>query len=292
MAQLFTSIHAGQLVANKTNLVTASLSDTVETVLGKLLLHNIISLPLLNESGQFVGIISLHDIVLDMVWRPEERAHTAANLTRQVRDVFALREEAKHLWMFQATDNLGTIIDTFSSGVHRALVPQKDDTTKHTRYVMLSQSDVVKFLAQNLDQFKDLTNKTLTQLKIGEKKTETITPDMRTFDAFKLLGDEYVTALPIVDKESGKLLANLSASDLRGLTVPKLKFLDESVETFLTAQRGGIRTPVSLKPTATLGQVIQTVVENSIHRVWLIDEKEKPIGVVTLTDIINAFKAK
>lgn len=49
MAQLLTSIHAGQLVANKTSLVTASLSDTVETVLGKLLLHNIISLPLLNE---------------------------------------------------------------------------------------------------------------------------------------------------------------------------------------------------------------------------------------------------
>jgi len=45
-----------------------------------------------------------------MVWRPEERSHTAQNLTRQVRDVFALREEAKHLWIFQATDSLTTII--------------------------------------------------------------------------------------------------------------------------------------------------------------------------------------
>jgi len=46
---LLSSIHAGQLVANKTGLVTATLSDTVENVLGKLLVHNIISLPLLNE---------------------------------------------------------------------------------------------------------------------------------------------------------------------------------------------------------------------------------------------------
>jgi len=49
MSSLFTTIHAGQLVANKTALVTATLSDTVENVLGKLLVHNIISLPLLNE---------------------------------------------------------------------------------------------------------------------------------------------------------------------------------------------------------------------------------------------------
>jgi len=62
------------------------------------------------QSGQFIGIISLQDLVLDMVWRPEERSHTAQNLTRQVRDVFALREEAKHLWIFQATDSLATVI--------------------------------------------------------------------------------------------------------------------------------------------------------------------------------------
>jgi hypothetical protein len=30
---------------------------------------------------------------------------------------------------------------------------------------------------------------------------ETITADLKTFDAFKLLGDEYVSALPIVEKE-------------------------------------------------------------------------------------------
>lgn len=115
---------------------------------------------------------------------------------------------------------------------------------------------------------------------------------MRTFDAFRLLGDEYVTALPIVDKESGKLLANMSASDLRGLTVPKLRFLNETVETFLTAQMGGIRAPVSVKSSATLAQVIQLVVENNIHRVWLTDDKEKPVGVVTLTDIISVFKGQ
>jgi len=125
---------------------------------------------------------------------------------------------------------------------------------------------------------------------LGEKKTETITPDIRTFDAFRLLGDEYVTALPVVDKESGKLLANLSASDLRGLTVPKLRFLNDSVETFLTAQTGGVRAPVAVKNTATLGQVIQLVVENGIHRVWLTDDKDKPAGVVTLSDILGVFK--
>ena len=107
---LIRTTHAGQLVADKTNLVTAQLTDTVENVLGKMLLHNIISIPLLNEAGQFVGIISLQDIVLDMVWRPEERSHTAQNLSRQIRDVFALREEAKHLWIFDENELLSVII--------------------------------------------------------------------------------------------------------------------------------------------------------------------------------------
>jgi CBS domain-containing protein len=277
-------------VASKTNLVTAQLSDTVETVLAKLNFHNIISLPLLNEAAQFVGIVSLQDIVLDMVWRPEERAQTAHVLSRQIRDVFVLREEAKHLWVFQATDTLATIIETFSNGVHRALVTQKDDSNRHSHYVMLSQSDVVKFLSQNLTSFKDVSAKTLAQLKIGEKRTETITADIRTFDAFKILGDEYVTGLPIVEKETGRLLANLSASDLRGLNVQKLMFLNESVESFLTAQKGGIRAPITCKSSTPFDQVIQTLVENNVHRVWLVDDKEKPIGVVTLTDILNVFK--
>jgi CBS domain-containing protein len=85
-------------------------------------------------------------------------------------------------------------------------------------------------------------------------------------------------------------LGNLSASDLRGLNVQKLKFLNESIETFLQAQLGGIRAPVSVKSSATLGQVIQNLVENRVHRVWLIDDKEKPIGVVTHTDLMNVFK--
>jgi len=287
---LLATIHAGQLVSNKTNLVTAQLTDTIEAVLAKLLKHNIISVPLLNESAQFVGIISLQDIVLDMVWRPEDRAQAAQNLTRQVRDVFVLREEAKHLWIFQSTDTLATIIETFSNGVHRALVTQKDDNSKHERYVMLSQSDVVKFLSQNISSFKELAGKTLTQLKIGEKKTESITADVRTFDAFKILGDEYVTGLPLVEKETGRLLGNLSASDLRGLTVQKLLFLNESVETFLTAQGGSVRAPICTKSSSTFGQVIQSLMDNHVHRIWLVDDKEKPIGVVTLTDVLNVFK--
>jgi len=284
------STHAGQLVADKTELVTARLSDTVEAVLGKMFLHNILSVPLVNDSGQFVGIISLQDIVLDMVWRPEERTHTAANLTRQVRDVFALREEAKRLWIVNDTESLSSIIDTFSNGVHRALVPQKDDLTKHMHYVMLSQSDVVNYLQKHSDQFKEIVAKTLVQLRLSEKKIDTITADRRAFDCFKLLGDEYVTCLPIVEKETGRLLANFSASDLRGLTVPKLKFMNESVETFLQAQTGGIRPPVVVKPTGTLADVMKLIVDNKVHRVWVVDDKDRPVSIVTLTDILSCFK--
>jgi CBS domain-containing protein len=50
--------------------------------------------------------------------------------------------------------------------------------------------------------------------------------------------------------------------------------------------------PITVQPDDTLETVMKTVVENRIHRVYLVDASFKPIGVISLVDIIQALFGK
>jgi len=47
--------------------------------------------------------------------------------------------------------------------------------------------------------------------------------------------------------------------------------------------------PDVMTPASTLEDAMYTVVENHVHRVFVVEDK-KPVGVVSLTDIILQFK--
>jgi CBS domain-containing protein len=45
--------------------------------------------------------------------------------------------------------------------------------------------------------------------------------------------------------------------------------------------------PIVCTPDATLGEVIQRVVAEKVHRMYVVDENSHPLGVITLTDILH-----
>lgn len=47
--------------------------------------------------------------------------------------------------------------------------------------------------------------------------------------------------------------------------------------------------PITCTSDASLKDIMAIVLKQHVHRVWIIDEQKKPIGVVTLTDIIHAI---
>ena len=49
--------------------------------------------------------------------------------------------------------------------------------------------------------------------------------------------------------------------------------------------------PVTCTPTATLQGCVQMCAESKVHRVWVVDEKRCPLGVVSLTDILRVMVA-
>ena len=101
-------------------------------------------------------------------------------------------------------------------------------------------------------------------------------------------------AVAVVDKD-GRLIANLSCSDLRGLHRGNLDTLLLPVYEFLeisSKDREGGLLPDQLRnatPDTPLDVVVNMMLESHIHRVWLTNDNDEPVGVVSITDILCLF---
>ncbi len=111
---------------------------------------------------------------------------------------------------------------------------------------------------------------------------------------------------------NGKLVANLSASDLKVsehellLIIDKkvhlvpigelIKDLYQPIKNFLHI-RSNVKDkvvmanfpnpePKIVTSEDTMGRVLSIVVENKIHRVFIVDDQQRPTGVISLRDII------
>lgn len=104
--------------------------------------------------------------------------------------------------------------------------------------------------------------------------------------------------------ENQKLVGTLSASDLRGyapfflgpfssvlilffsgLTDETLSTLLQPVNQFIS--NAGQKGPIRCFPDDKLDMAINKLVESKVHRLWVTDENDKPVGVLSLTDVIR-----
>ena len=101
-------------------------------------------------------------------------------------------------------------------------------------------------------------------------------------------------AIAIVDKD-GRIISNLSASDLRGLHRGNIDSLLLPVYEFLetnSRERNGGLLPDQLrtaKPDTPLDEIVQMILDSRIHRVWITNDNDEPVGVVSITDILCLF---
>jgi len=235
-----------------------------------------------------MGLVSVLDI---MTWvalafypldDPDSEVKAQRSLEKPIGEINGIfHEETRKIWNFEQDMTLGEILEPFSKGVHRAVISLGND-----KFKIISQSDVIRFAFAKKDQFPEF-EKTLEELKLGGapedlyslKSTETALAGFRKMDM------EYYFAVPIVDAETGVLVGTLSASDIRKVSPDNINEVKKSVKEFLTTYKE----PVVAKKSDTLDSVVQKILTSSIHRVWLVNDENKPIGVVSLSDIISRF---
>jgi len=157
---------------------------------------------------------------------------------------------------------------------------------------ILSQTAVVSWLADKLDHpfVSATTSKSLAELGFAASfdvttihKSETVLSALR---AIRDIGDG---GLAVVD-DDGRLFGNFSASDIRCIDLKDWSALLASIESFLTTHRPHALKPITLTPKDRMCGAVRLMSTQHVHKVWIVDEAQKPIGLVTTSDLLDVLR--
>ncbi|XP_060008067.1 5'-AMP-activated protein kinase subunit gamma-3 isoform X2 [Lagenorhynchus albirostris] len=113
--------------------------------------------------------------------------------------------------------------------------------------------------------------------------------------ALDIFVDRRVSALPVVNEavlksRSGQVVGLYSRFDVIHLAAQQTyNHLDVSVGEALRRRTLCLEKVVSCQPHETLGEVIDRIVQEQVHRLVLVDETQHLLGVVSLSDILQAL---
>jgi len=88
--------------------------------------------------------------------------------------------------------------------------------------------------------------------------------------------------------DSGAMIANLSISDLRGVSPENIKnLLNSSVDHFFKeTKKDLLKLPITCVETITFLDAVKLMNQNHIHRIHVVDSSRRPIGVFSTTDTL------
>jgi len=157
-------------------------------------------------------------------------------------------------------------------------------------YQLLSQSDLVRFLDKNREKLVDVINMKVDQMSLQHMGVPAISifSTEKAVDGFYKMACHNAQCVAILDQATGKLVADISPADLRGIISETFHLLHLPVTEFLN-KIAGKTPPVTCNQSTCLGDIITKVVQTHIHHLWVVDDQDKPLAVVTLTDILYSL---
>eukprot|EP00013_Stygamoeba_regulata_P028216 CAMPEP_0177652176 /NCGR_PEP_ID=MMETSP0447-20121125/12969_1 /TAXON_ID=0 /ORGANISM="Stygamoeba regulata, Strain BSH-02190019" /LENGTH=304 /DNA_ID=CAMNT_0019155361 /DNA_START=64 /DNA_END=978 /DNA_ORIENTATION=- len=288
----------GELVFDKRKLIQVDSNDKVVDVCTKMMFENIRSCPVYNsEKKEYVGVVDMMDVIIPLAFtnyfenQTVEQAQFSAYkaLSTSVGDIVGLNPEGSRLWIYEGVTPIIETLRPLALGIHRVLVTAKDDFDRHEVYRVLSQTDVVRFLLRNASCLGGLLKTRVDELGLVSGNVETITTKDIAIEGFRKMVRSQVLGLAIVDDE-GRIVGSLSSSDVRGLTPAKLKNVILPVPEYLRNVTGAPAAhPITCTAHDSLEEVMLKAIAGKVHRVFVVDASQKPIGVITLSDIIKQF---
>jgi len=158
---------------------------------------------------------------------------------------------------------------------------------------VISQSDIIRFYVDCLDSIQNVHSQTIeeTGLGLNHLALELVNENILTIEALKKMKDKAVSALGIIN-DQGVLTGNFSASDLKGAVITEAKTSTEAfgnlllpLKTFMS-RTGMAKPPITCTISTTVCMVLIQLTVSKVHRIWIVDQYSKPIGFITLTDLM------
>lgn len=285
-----------------TKVVEVDSSMKPEEAFEILLKENILAAPVYDkETKSYIGFLDVRDLVSSIV--NIHQTHTqkpSSLLTVAVKGIGQKDDEPPSLTylarrnVFKPVSLTSNLLDVANilkqRNIHRVPVVNQE-TGKCVQ--IISQSLLLKFIASSKDTIADDLKQTIEEVNIGLGDVVCVGAHEKAFTAFQLIDKTHFSGIGVIDRDQ-KLIGNTSARDIKFLVLDRCELsLEMPVLEYLAAVRQRVITasekaPVcALQKEATLGRAVGLLGATQFHRLFLIDSKGKPIGVVSVTDILN-----
>jgi CBS domain-containing protein len=258
--------------------------------------NNITSAPVINPHDQFLGIVDVMDIAGYIL-------HTLRN-SSPVSD-FPSFEKVTQKFYETHVDKLISRTSKPPSTSESSSLQQVVTLFRLSQYFkphriplidskgrlieIVSQFDLVAFAHANKESLGEMLFKTVGELKLA-KNVVMVRSDVSFSDGLSILYNNNISGMALVDEE-GVLITNFSASDLRGIRASIFSNYNWTILDFLKkgTEKHEIRNVLTCKQDSTLDEVLNLIVSNHIHRVYIVNEKNQPLGIICLYDLLSLF---
>jgi len=151
---------------------------------------------------------------------------------------------------------------------------------------VISQRKALEVVANNMDQFPDLSSKPIKSLGIGQVHPVISVNLMDTYwDAFNALQTYGIHSVPVVDGD-GKLTGGICTCDFKDMVLDASKFGNLARPIAESLSREHEQYTCRLED--TFEQVVRKFESFHIYCLYIVDDSFRPISVVALRDVLAA----
>ncbi|XP_055429462.1 5'-AMP-activated protein kinase subunit gamma-3 isoform X1 [Bubalus kerabau] len=247
-----------------------------------------------SKKQSFVGMLTITDfiLVLHRYYRsPLVQIYEIEEHKIETWREIYLQGCFKPLVSISPSDSLFEAVYTLiKNRIHRLPVL---DPVSGTVLHILTHKRLLKFLhifQRTLLPRPSFLSRTIQDLGIGTfRDLAVVLETAPILNALDIFVDRRVSALPVIN-EAGQVVGLYSRFDVIHLAAQQTyNHLDISVGEALRRRTLCLEGVLSCQPHETLGEVIDRIAREQVHRLVLVDETQHLLGVVSLSDILQAL---
>jgi len=296
-----TSQIPSELSCRNKQVLTVNDTDTLDKALNILSSNKIYSAPVFSpHAKKYVGIVGYSDLVAHVV-RLYDKQPNLTELTSQffITQVKHVVNESKRNLFHPVPEGtpLYDIVKILATGVYRVPIVDKHDSNKIIN--IITQSGVVQFLSKHINTLGPRAKQTIHELGIGLNNIVKVDHDKLAIEAFRLMQNKQISAVAVVD-ERGVLTNTLSISDIkyvgieegrkfRSLLLPVIDYIShvKQSEPLDSKWDGSTMFPaIHCYTDYTLEKAIMKIASTKVHRLFVVNQDDHPIGTISLRDIM------
>jgi len=267
--------------------------EKVGSALKKLADHHVLGGMVFEMRGRPIGFLDVLDLMTDLthsanvsdITRPlQERIDSlkssAPNFNEQTCEKLINASKRDPFVVVPASTTIFDAVKELSN-VHRIAVADVN------RWSIFTQWDVANFLVRRHNIIGTPMHQNIKDIGLPISTSVSAVDEYVTVaGATRYMRDMKVSGVAVLDRHN-KILTNFSASDLLGLTEDKFPYLLLPVFEFLNKMKGFHAPPITCRNEDTLETLLYKMVFYGVHRIYVVDTQNKPVGVISLTDVMK-----